>query len=155
MYDIPILIVAFNRPGKFQKLINNLKKIKPNKIYIFADGPRIDNNDDLKLCKKTRTIVSEINWQCKIKSFFLNKNSGVDLGVYSAINWFFKHEEFGIILEDDCIPTKDFFKFVRLIKKKYSKNNNIGIISGNNFIKTNNKYSYFFSMQYKLNKKAQ
>ena len=145
MYDIPILIIVFNRPVKFQKLIYNLKKIKPNKVYIFADGPRSNNNDDLKLCKKTRTIVSEINWQCKIKSFFLNKNSGVDLGVYSAINWFFKHEEFGIILEDDCIPTKDFFKFVRLIKKKYSKKNNIGIISGNNFIKTKNKYSYFFS----------
>lgn len=145
MYDIPILIIVFNRPEKFQKLINNLKKIKPDNIYIFADGPRIGNNKDKELCKQTRAIVSEINWQCKVKSLFLNKNSGINLGVCSAINWFFKHEEFGIILEDDCLPTKDFFKFIKLLKNKYSKSNNIGIISGNNFIKNRNKDSYSFS----------
>jgi hypothetical protein len=145
MRDTPVLIIIFNRPEKFQKLIESLKKIKPNQIYIFADGPRQDNNKDLELCKQTRKIISKINWSCKIKIFFLNKNIGVDKGVYSAINWLFNNEEFGIILEDDCIPTKDFFKFATLLKKKYSNNNNIGIISGNNFIKSNYIGSYFFS----------
>ena len=61
------------------------------------------------------------------KSFFdvvhlncLKKNNGVSLGPVKALDWFFSQNDFGVILEDDIIPTKEFFDFVKEIYCKYN-----------------------------------
>lgn len=145
MNKIPILIIIFNRPKKFKKMIQALKKTRPRCIYIFANGPRDNHEKDIKLCDDTRNLIKKINWKCKIYTNFKKKNLGINLGVYTGISWFFEKVNFGIVLEDDCIPQPSFFKYVNLLKKKYSKNKNIGIISGNNFFKKKTKYDYFFT----------
>ena len=145
MNNIPVLVIIYNRPNKFKRLIEKLQNIKSKKIYVFADGPNKLKKNDLSLCKNTRKLVSSINWECKVYKNYQKENWGVDLGVYNAITWFFNKVKFGIILEDDCLPNLSFFKFVKILKSKYSRDKNIGIISGNNFIKKNYKYSYFFS----------
>ena len=145
MNKIPILILVFNRPKKFAKVIKSLKVIKPKKIFIFANGPRDEFIKDIKLCEDTRDLIKKINWKCKIYTNFQNKNLGLNLGVYTGISWFFKNVNFGIVLEDDCIPNSSFFKYVYVLKKKFSKNKNIGIISGNNFISNKSKYDYFYT----------
>ena len=53
-------------------------------------------------------------------------------------------------MEDDCVPSKDFFKFCNLLLEKYKNDNRISQISGNNFLnfkkyKRRNLDSYFFS----------
>ena len=145
MKDIPILILVFNRPRKFEKVIKALKVIKPKKIFIFANGPRDKYIKDIKLCEDTRDLIKKINWKCKIYKNFQHKNLGLNLGVYTGISWFFKNVDFGIVLEDDCIPNPSFFKYVDVIEKKFSKNKNIGIISGNNFINNKSKYDYLYT----------
>ena len=37
---VPLALMVFNRPDLTQKLINQLSKCKPRKIYVIADGPR-------------------------------------------------------------------------------------------------------------------
>lgn len=145
MNNIPVLLIIYNRPNNFKELIKKLKIIKSKKIYIFADGPNKLKIKDPSLCEKTRILTSKINWKCKIYKNYQKENLGVDLAVYNAITWFFNKVEFGIILEDDCIPNLSFFKFVKILKSKYSKDKNIGIISGNNFVRKKYKYSYLFS----------
>ena len=50
----PVLILIFNRPKETQKLLASLKKYKPEKLYIFSDGPRKLNKFDLKQNKKCK-----------------------------------------------------------------------------------------------------
>ncbi|MCS7232158.1 MAG: nucleotide-diphospho-sugar transferase, partial [Elusimicrobiota bacterium] len=50
-----------------------------------------------------------------------------------AITWFFEHEEMGIILEDDTVPSLSFFWFCEELLKRYKDDKRIAIISGNNF----------------------
>lgn len=145
MNKIPVLVLIFNRPKKFERIIKSLRKIKPKKIYIFANGPRDQYLKDIKLCIATRKLINKINWNCKIHTNFQKKNLGINLGIYTGISWFFKNVKFGIVLEDDCIPNLSFFKFVNALEKKYSKNKSIGIISGNNFLKNKSKYDYFYT----------
>ena len=59
MYKVPILITVYNRPDLFKKLLTNLKKNKPSKIYIKGDGPK--NEIDRKATKgrKIKYIVHE------------------------------------------------------------------------------------------------
>ena len=64
-FDTPILILIYNRPKITVELFKKLKKIKPNKIYIHADGPK--NEEDLEKCNLTRQVFSKINWNCTVK----------------------------------------------------------------------------------------
>ncbi len=144
-FETPILFVIFNRPDITQKVFNEIKKIRPKKLFITADGPR--NNEEKKLCNKTRKIIEQVDWECEIKKNYSNKNLGCKIGVSSGINWFFKHVEAGIILEDDCLPNQSFFYFCKELLERYKDNKKIMMISGDNFQnkKQHGNGSYYFS----------
>ena len=74
MNNIPILLIIYNRPNNFKKLIKKLKVIKSKKIYIFADGPNKLKTKDPSLCKKTRILASNLNWKCKIYKNYQKEN---------------------------------------------------------------------------------
>ena len=66
----------------------------------------------------------------------------------SAITWFFEHETEGIILEDDCLPGPDFFRYCAVLLEKYRDDKRIMQIGGNSLIAEHHRdheYSYFFS----------
>ena len=63
-----------------------------------------------------------------------------------AIDWLFDNEERGIILEEDCVPTKAFFSFVDQMIEKFKEDKRVWCISGDNIIKQNpSGYDYMFS----------
>jgi hypothetical protein len=62
---------------------------------------------------------------------------GCRLGVQEAISWFFNHEEFGVILEDDVYPTQDFLDFCELMLRRYITDESIFSISGTSFLDVN------------------
>ena len=144
----PILILAFNRPNETENLINKLAHHKPLKIYFNQDGPRENNKYDKKLCAEVLNIVDKkINWNVEIKKKINKKNMGLKKSVESGIDWFFKNEEFGIILEDDCSPNTNFFNFCSQMLIDHMKNEKIFSISGSNFIhnKFNIEEDFFYS----------
>ena len=51
MSNIPVLLLIYNRPKYTKKIIDNLRKIKPKKLFIFCDGPK--NIKDKNLCEDT------------------------------------------------------------------------------------------------------
>ena len=88
--EIPVLLIIFNRPELTKKLLKSLELLKPNKIYVAADGPRDNNSRDFDLCKLTRELLdTEINWECKIEKKFHTTNLGVKNNPNKGIDWFF------------------------------------------------------------------
>lgn len=147
MYSTPILLISFNRPDLTLKVLKVIKKVKPNQLFFAVDGPRPGNDKDKINCRKNQQLIKFIDWKCDVKTLFQKKNLGCGLGVTTAIDWFFKNIKEGIILEDDCLPNLDFFRFCSELLKYYRYNEKIMHISGNNFqygIKRS-KYSYYFS----------
>ncbi|MBD0726669.1 hypothetical protein B6A10_15975 [Flavobacterium sp. L1I52] len=134
MYQVksPILFLIFNRPKETQILFNAIRDVKPKKLYVAADGPRKNGKDDLA-CKETKAILNQIDWECELITLFREENLGCGKAVSSAITWFFNNEEEGIILEDDCLPSNDFFRFVDAMLEKYRKDERVGHICGTNF----------------------
>ncbi len=145
--NTPLLLLLFNRPIETSLLFEKLQKIKPKKIYISQDGPRKNNNQDESLCNEVRKIVNEKKWDYEIIEKINTKNLGCRKAVSEGIDWFFENESRGIILEDDCIPSRSFFMFSEEMLKKYENDNEIYLISGSNFQK--NKIigdgDYYFS----------
>ena len=141
----PVLFIIYNRIDTAKLTFDVIKKVKPSRIYIAADGPK--SIKDKENCEASRAIVNEIDWDCQVKTLFRDVNFGCKNAVSSAINWFFENEEMGIVLEDDCLPSIDFFMFCDQLLLKYKDDNKISIISGCNFQHGKNwgSYSYYFS----------
>lgn len=129
----PVLILGFNRPHHLRRLIHHLRTIAPPVIYCAQDGPRENKPTDRELCAQVTAIWDEIDWKCEKHMLRRDKNAGCQLGVSSAISWFFSKEEAGIILEDDCIPDKSFFQFCSQLLTRYKQTPTIMHISGDNF----------------------
>lgn len=143
----PLLLLIFNRPDTTLRVFEQIKKAKPGKLYIAADGPRIENTTDNELCEQARSVTRMIDWDCELQTFFSEENRGCKQAVYTAINWFFEHEDEGIILEDDCLPADSFFYFCDAMLEKYRNDDRINTITGTN-LQSGNKWgnaSYYFS----------
>lgn len=146
-FDTPVLFIIFNRPNTTEKVFETIRKIKPTKLFIAADGPRIGKRFENEICKKTRTITEKIDWECEVKRLYRPSNLGCGVAVSGAIDWFFKHVDSGIILEDDCLANDDFFRFASQMLKENKDNNKIMHISGDNFMDSQKQRNdvYFLS----------
>jgi hypothetical protein len=127
-----VLFIIFNRPDTTKQVFAKIKVGKPRRFYVAADGPRTDRPGEDELCKQTRAIINEVDWDCDVKTLFRTTNGGCKEAVSSVITWFFENEEEGIILEDDCLPADSFFRFCDTLLEKYRFDNRIGNISGRN-----------------------
>src|SRR6185312_8069966 len=114
-----VLFIIFNRPETTRRVFDCIRDAQPPRLYIAADGPRRLKTGEPDLCADTREIVKTIDWDCEVKTLFRDENLGCKNAVSSAIDWFFAHEEEGIILEDDCLPAKSFFNFCDTLLEKY------------------------------------
>ena len=145
-FETPILIIAFNRPEKIRLIFNILKILKPKNLFISCDGPRANNYDDKKLCEQVRIITKNVNWKCKTLYKFSKNNKTCKINVIESIDWFFKHNKEGIILEDDCLPSLSFFYFCETLLKKYRNNKKIMQINGHCMNqKSSDNTSYYFT----------
>ncbi len=143
----PVLFIIFNRPDTTRQVFEAIRKIKPIKLYIAADGPRLNKYGEVELCEETRKITENIDWSCEVFRKYSDKNLGCKIAPSSAIDWLFKNEEEGIILEDDCLPSSSFFVFTSEMLDRYRNNREIMHISGTNFQfgKIIGDASYYFS----------
>lgn len=108
--DTPILFLIFNRLDTTKQVFSQIKKQKPKFLYLASDGGR-DNREQCIVDDVRDYVLSHIDWDCEVIKLFRDHNLGCKLAVSDAITWFFDQEEYGIILEDDCLPSDSFFNF--------------------------------------------
>lgn len=143
----PVLFLIFNRPDLTQKVFHAIRKARPKKLFVRADGPRKDRIGEAEQCQKTKDIVKQVDWKCEAYYDFSEVNLGCKTAISSGINWFFENVEEGIILEDDCLPNQSFFWFCQELLQRYRDDDRIMQISGNNYLFGKKTYeaSYYFS----------
>lgn len=145
---VPVLLVIFNRPDTTRVVFEAIRKAKPPRLYIAADGPRAGVPSDLLNCAETRKIADCVDWDCEVRTLYREKNLNCGVGPSSAFTWFFEHEEEGIILEDDCLPSQSFFWYCQDLLERYRHDTRVMHIGGNNFLngwQKDKDYSYYFS----------
>lgn len=143
----PILFLIFKRKDTTERVFNRIREARPPKLYIAADGPRLDRPEESFKCAETRRVVENIDWPCEVHRLYQDKNLGCGVGVSTAITWFFSHEEQGIIIEDDILAHLDFFKYCDEMLERYRNNEKVHIISGNNYFYDGyqSEDSYYFT----------
>ncbi len=148
MTQSPLLFLIFNRHDTTLTVFEKIRQYRPAKLYIAADGARENVWGEKEKCEDLKTkLLASVDWPCEVKTLFRTTNLGCKIAISSAIDWFFEHEEMGIILEDDCLPNPSFFVFCNTLLLQYKDDERIMQISGNNFQfgKTWGEASYYFS----------
>lgn len=148
LFDVPVLFLIFNRLDTTKEVFEAIREIKPAKLYIAGDGPRILREKEVKDVTEIRNyVLSRIDWPCEVSTLFRDENLGCKKAVSSAITWFFNLEEEGIILEDDCLPNQSFFPYCKILLEKYRYDERVRHITGTNVKVRENigDGSYYFS----------
>jgi len=144
----PVLFIVFNRPDVTKRVFEAIRQAKPPRLYIAADGPREGRAGEAEKVADVRRIATAVDWDCEVKTLFREKNLGCKRAVSSAIDWFFEHEEQGIILEDDCLPAQSFFRFCDVLLDHYHDDSRVWQVCGTTHLSDHappNNADYFFS----------
>ena len=132
-YSVPILVMAFNRPGPAAGLLEVLRQLQPSRLYLAFDGPRLNCPGEHEQCEVVRGLFRDgIDWPCQVFWLLRSDNLGCRLAVSSAIDWFFETETEGVILEDDIHPIPGFFGYCAELLERYRDDERIGAIAANN-----------------------
>jgi hypothetical protein len=143
----PVAFFVFNRPDWTALVFEEIRRARPQRLMIIADGPREGYIEDAALCSKVRFIVEQVDWDCEVRRNVADKNLGCGKRVSSGLEWVFTEVEEAIILEDDCVPDQSFFPFCEELLERYRGNARVGFIGGVNFQsgKVSGRHSYYFS----------
>ena len=142
-----ILLLVFNRPDTTRRVFASIRQARPARLYISGDGPRQARAGEATLCDEVRSVVADVDWPCQVETLFQDENLGCKQAVSGAISWFFRQEEEGIILEDDCLPGQEFYSFCAEMLSRYRDDERVWMITGQNFQyeKRWGEASYYFS----------
>lgn len=144
-FSTPVVFIIFNRPDLTRIVFEGIAKVKPEMLFIVADGPRFP--EEAKKCEQARSVINRIDWNCEVFTNFSDQNLGCGRRVSSGIDWVFSNVEEAIFLEDDCLPVESFFSYCQVLLERYRDDHRIMTISGNNFQSGQKRtaYSYHFS----------
>ncbi|QKI89775.1 hypothetical protein [Thiomicrorhabdus xiamenensis] len=115
------------------EVLASVREYAPDVIYLASDGPREwIKGEDLKVLELRNYVESAIDWDCEVKTLFQKKNLGCKKSVHEAVQWFFSQEEKGVVLEDDIVPSLNFFKFCEEMLEFYKYDRSVASIGGRN-----------------------
>jgi len=134
---VPVLVLGFNRPLLLRRVLQRVYEANPDRLYVAIDGPRSANAGDLTAVLACQEVVESFDWVCEVRTQYRTENLGCGRAVSSAIDWFFEHEEQGMILEDDILPDPSFFHFISEMLEKDAHSDDVFAVSGCNFVPVN------------------
>ena len=126
---LPVLITSFNRPDLLEQVLKRTKDSGCTNIYFASDGPR--NDSDKVLIQRCFNLV--LDFYPEIHSDRIlrrTKNLGCRVAMAENIIWFFDSVEFGVVLEDDCLPSELFFDFMIDALSNFESSHDIFLVSG-------------------------
>ena len=139
---IGIAVLAYNRVNHFEKVIKGIIKEKIKEVNVYIDGP--ENNSIKKNQIKIFSKINQFQKKIKINIIRQNKNYGLAFSVLNAVKNELNKNDAMILIEDDCIPEKGFFKFMFESLKKYKKKKRIKSICSYNNLNLKEKNKAFF-----------
>lgn len=141
----PVAFIIFNRPDLTEIVFTAIRKARPAKLFVIADGPR--SEAEASLCQQARDVINKVDWKCDVRTNYAEVNLGCKGRLSSGIDWVFKHVDRAIILEDDCLPHPSFFTYCDVLLDRYKNDERVMHIAGVNFQNGIHRAegSYYFS----------
>lgn len=148
LVDVPVKINIWIRPELQKKQFEVIKKARPSTLFIISDGGR--NENECETILKIRDYIdANIDWKCTVYRLYEDENQGMYKMIEKMHQLIWNHVDRCIFLEDDIIPSVDYFRFASELLDKYKDDLRISNICGMNHVGEYKAASsdYFFSRQ--------
>jgi hypothetical protein len=134
MRATPLLVLAYNRPDKVQRLIDRLRTQAPPKLMVTVDGPKPGNAADAQRVAAVHKVVESIDWTDDVETRLRPVNLGLRRAVADAVTW--ATDKYGevIVLEEDTLPGDDFVPYATHMLERYRNDDRVAHISGYNIV---------------------
>jgi hypothetical protein len=129
----PVVRAVFNRPHTTGRVFHEIRRVRPQRLLVIADGPRPQRPEEARLCGKVRAVTEGVDWPCQLSTEYSEVNLGCKARLSSGLDWAFNLVEEAIVLEDDCIPHPSFFRYCEELLDRYRDDERVMHISGDNF----------------------
>jgi hypothetical protein len=128
-----VLILAYRRWQNMDTILDACRAAKVTRIFVHIDaGTNVHEKEDVARTLE-RASSYKAQWGMDIRIATQTKNIGCAVSMILSLNTIFSQENQVIVLEDDCIPTPDFFRFAEESFQEMGKNPSIGISCGAQF----------------------
>ena len=142
-----VVLFIHRRPEATRQVFAAIKNAQPERLFVIADGAKDDSPVETSASKESRLVTEGVNWGCEVTRIYSEVNMGCRNRIVSGLDEVFSAVEQAIILEDDCVPSLDFFRFASELLEHFRLEERVMSISGSlwhfpdNFIAD----SYWFS----------
>lgn len=127
---VPVALFAFNRPELTKQVIARIREYAPPIVFLVQDGARPNVASDSTSTREVRRILESVDWDCVVHRIFANKNLGLLVRFDTALKQIFTTVDRCIILEDDVLPSQDFFRFAEAALEDFRFDLRVGMVSG-------------------------
>jgi hypothetical protein len=128
-----VLIIAYMRDDHIINYLPYLSEEGVQDIYIALDAPKVPALRQKQDAMLVRIYHHLAKYDFNVWLWSRENNLGPAVSVYTAIDWFFQFENKGIILEDDLNFDSGFLKFADKCLTDFEEENQIWLVSGNQF----------------------
>ena len=134
---IPVAFIIFNRTDTAVEVFKEIRKARPERLYLISDAARAGREDEAEKVSGCRAAIEGmIDWDCTVYKNYAETNMGCKMRVSSGISWALEKEESVIVLEDDVVPSEDFFPFMQQMLEEYRDNDRVYMVSGTNLVRS-------------------
>jgi hypothetical protein len=130
--EIPVVLVLFNRAECLGRVVEALRRTRPKRLFLVADGPRPGHPDEGEACRRARAVVEAVDWAADLRWRIAEVNIGCDRAVPEGLDWVFDQVAEAVVLEDDMVPAADFLPWCAAMLERYRGAPDISHISGRN-----------------------
>lgn len=132
--ETPVLVLAWKRPLATENLLAELKRLGVRKVYVHVDGAGEERPHIARLCAETKAVIKNFREDFDLQVRFSDTHLGLQESVLRGVDWLFETEAFGLILEDDVVPTEALLEFVSYGSSKYEHDDSISQLSATNHL---------------------
>jgi hypothetical protein len=130
----PIILFVYNRVEHFQRTYDALARCPEaaaSDLFIFSDGPK--DEIGAKKVSELRQVLRKIAPGQAFKSITINEsaeNRGLAASVIAGVTEVLEKHGRAIVLEDDCLASPHFLRFMNSCLDYYEQDSAIGAIAG-------------------------
>lgn len=70
----PVVLIIFNRIDTTQRVFDAIREVKPLKLLVISDAPRINREGEAEQCEAARAIINQVDWECEVLTNHSNIN---------------------------------------------------------------------------------
>ncbi len=129
---LPVALFCFKRPVLTAKIFSSICEYQPKALHIFLDAARPDVPGETQLVEEVKAIFEGDNRTFPIVRHFAERNLGIQGSFHKGLLAMAQAHENFIVLEDDCLPNKDFFNFLEDGINYFDSNCSVGMVQGSN-----------------------